>query len=113
MNLLFDQNISFRIIKKIEAFFPDAKQVIGIGLENASDSDIWSFAKNNSFVIVTFDADFADIANIQGCPPKIIWLRTGNLSTDNIVKVIKKHQTIINAFIKNDEYKEICCLEIE
>lgn len=113
MKLLFDQNISFRIIKKIEAFFSNANQVRNLGLEDASDSDIWSYAKNNNFVIVTFDADFADIANIKGCPPKIIWLRTGNLTTNNIIKILKKHQTIINSFIESVDYKDICCLEIE
>ncbi len=62
MKLLFDQNISFRILKKIEAEFPDAQQIKRLGLENASDTDIWEYAKNNHFTIVSFDSDFVDIA---------------------------------------------------
>lgn len=99
--------------KKIDPIFADSNQVRKLGLEDASDIDIWSFAKTNNFVIVTFDADFADIANIKGSPPKIIWLRTGNITTYHIVEILKKHKVIISDFIESPEYKEIACLEIE
>ncbi|TDE07560.1 DUF5615 family PIN-like protein [Flavobacterium sandaracinum] len=72
MKLLFDQNISFRIISKIEANFPEVKQVKQLGIENYSDVKIWKFAKENEFSIVTFDADFFDLSNLKGHPPKII-----------------------------------------
>ena len=113
MKLLFDQNISFRIVNKIQSIFPNSKQVRLLELEDASDIEIWNYAKANDFTIVTFDADFADIAYIKGCPPKIIWLRTGNMTTNNIIKIIEKHQNIINEFYLNPEYKEVACIEIE
>jgi predicted nuclease of predicted toxin-antitoxin system len=37
MKILFDQNISFRITKKISEYYPDVKQIKSIGLENSSD----------------------------------------------------------------------------
>ncbi len=58
MKLLFDQNISFRLLRKIEVQFPEAKQVKEVGLENSTDMQIWEYAKVNHFTIVTFDADF-------------------------------------------------------
>lgn len=112
MKLLFDQNISFKIEKKIASFFSKSKQVRSLNLENASDSEIWEYAKNNKYTIVTFDADFSDIANIKGNPPKIIWLRLGNTTTKNIVEILKKHQALISDFIQNSEHKNIACLEI-
>jgi predicted nuclease of predicted toxin-antitoxin system len=42
MNLLFDQNISFRIIKLINDVFPGARQVRELQLENSTDLDIWT-----------------------------------------------------------------------
>jgi len=48
MKLLFDQNISFRIIKKVSDFLPYATQVRLLGLENAKDFEIWEYAKVNS-----------------------------------------------------------------
>lgn len=103
MKLLFDQNISFRIIKLISAAFPDAGQVRELQLENASDFEIWTYAKSNQYCTVTFDADFIDISNLKGHPPKVIWLRLGNTSTKFIAEKILEGQQIIREFIRNDE----------
>ncbi|MFK7899914.1 MAG: DUF5615 family PIN-like protein [Cyclobacteriaceae bacterium] len=52
MKLLFDQIISFRIVKRIIEFFPESKQVRELELENAKDIDIWNYAKQNGYTIV-------------------------------------------------------------
>jgi predicted nuclease of predicted toxin-antitoxin system len=74
--------------------------------------EIWEYAKRNSFTIVTFDTDFYDFANLYGHPPKIIWLRIGNTSTDHLVDFLKLKSEVIQSFVKNDEYSEIACLEL-
>ena len=112
MSLLFDQNISFRIVKKIEDTFPNSKQIKELGLENYSDNEIWKFAKDNKYTIVTFDSDFFEISNLKGHPPKIIWLRTGNTITENIIEILKLKKDIIIDFIENPSHSEISCLEI-
>ncbi len=113
MRLLFDQNISFRIIAKIKLNFPEAKQVRELGIENYSDLEIWKFAKEKEYTIVTFDGDFYDLSNFKGFPPKIIWLRFGNTKTDFIANIINSRHSIINDFINDFEYSEIACLEIK
>ncbi|WP_281637733.1 DUF5615 family PIN-like protein [Flavobacterium marginilacus] len=113
MNLLFDQNISFRIVSKIASNFPTAKQVRQLGIENFSDLEIWQYAKQNNFNIVTFDADFFDISNLKGHPPKIIWLRFGNTKTDFLADIINSKNSIIKDFINSSEYSEVSCLEIK
>jgi predicted nuclease of predicted toxin-antitoxin system len=113
VSLLFDQNISFRIISKIKSNFPEAKQVRQLGIENYSDVEIWKYAKENKFTIVTFDADFFDLSNFKGHPPKIIWLRFGNTKTDFIADIINSRNAIINEFISSAAYSEIACLEIK
>jgi predicted nuclease of predicted toxin-antitoxin system len=45
MKLLFDQNISFRIVNKLYGQFKDCKHVFDVGLLDSEDSDIWLFAK--------------------------------------------------------------------
>ncbi len=45
MKLLFDQNISFRIIKKIQDIFPGSAQAKELGLIDTLDHSIWQFAK--------------------------------------------------------------------
>ena len=108
MKLLFDQNISFRLIKRIIDFFPGSKQVRELGLENSSDIEIFEFAKRNEFAIVTFDSDFCDLNIIKGYPPKIIWIRTGNTTIKNLERLLRKKSDLIKLFLSED----YGCLEI-
>ncbi|MDN3585534.1 DUF5615 family PIN-like protein [Pedobacter aquatilis] len=110
MKLLFDQNISHRIIKLLEADFLDCNQVRRLKLENKSDKEIWSFASENDYVVVTFDADFYEFSNLYGHPPKIIWLRFGNNTTSGIAQAFVEKKQFIYEFIKQDEFS---CLELQ
>jgi len=113
MKLLFDQNISYRIISKLSDCFPNCKQVRELGLTNAEDIDVWDYARKNNFIIVTFDSDFYDISLINGCTPKIIWLRTGNLITNQIADLLRKNRLLITDFCTHPNFKNKSCLEIE
>ena len=112
MKLLLDQNISFRITSKIQDLFPGSKQVRDLGLENSKDTFLWNYAKENNYCIVTFDGDFYDLGLIKGSSPKVIWLRLGNTSTQNIETVLRKNYELIKTFLTDTNYKEIGCLEI-
>ncbi len=109
MKLLLDQNISFRLVSKIAEFFPETAQVKELGLINATDIEIWEFAKKNGFTIVTFDADFFELSTLLGFPPKIIWLRTGNTRTEDLALLIQKHSNSLHSFLLENEHG---CLEI-
>ena len=113
MKLLFDQNISFRIEKKLSSIFNQSKHVSNLGLMNENDIYIWNYAKRENYIIVTFDSDFYDISIINGCPPKIIWIRKGNLTTNQIVLILEEKHLIIRNFIINPEKQDIACLEID
>jgi len=80
---------------------------------DCDDPDIWKYAKERDFAIVTFDSDFFDISIINGHPPKIIWIRTGNLTTTEIARLIINNKETITAFLDTDDQKEIACLELE
>ena len=113
MSLLFDQNISFRVVNRLKDQFPGCEQVRKLGLEDKSDREIWEYAKAKEFTIVTFDADFYDFVTLYGHPPKVIWLRTGNTKTESLIKIILENVEIIKAFTSDNIYSEIGCLEID
>ena len=113
MKLLFDQNISYRIIHKLESHFQGSVHVSHCNLCDCEDTEIWRFAKEYDFVIVTFDSDFYDISMINGHPPKIVWIRTGNLSTQEIADLMIHNQQAINSFLEGNAFFEISCLELE
>ena len=64
MRLLFDQNISFRIVNNLNDYFPDCKHVLQVGLKDRDDPDILIYARNDYF-IVTFDSDFNVISFVN------------------------------------------------
>jgi predicted nuclease of predicted toxin-antitoxin system len=106
---LFDQNISHRIISKLPDKFSGSTSIKNEKLINAPDKEIWDFAKKNNFIIVTQDADFNDLNSLYGAPPKIIWIRTGNLKTQQILDTLIKHSEEIDRFILDDNFG---CFEI-
>jgi predicted nuclease of predicted toxin-antitoxin system len=112
MKLLFDQNISFRIVAKLKDEFPDSVQVRRLALENRRDTLIWEYAKKNGFTIVTFDTDFYDLSSLYGHPPKVIWVRLANPSTEELAHELRIRSEIIANFIGEPSWAEVSCLEI-
>ncbi len=112
MKLLFDQNISYKIIAKLSTHFPDSMHVRESKMQESSDREIWEYAKANSFTIVTYDSDFSNLVSILGHPPKVIWIKSGNNSTDFLTSLLVNHADIINEFISSKEYERIGCLEL-
>ena len=96
--------------KKIEFLYPNSEQVRRLNLENSSDLEIWTYAKSNDYTIVTFDADFFDITNLYGHPPKIIWIKIGNSPTKQIAQLLTDKAELIREFI---ESQKMACLELE
>jgi predicted nuclease of predicted toxin-antitoxin system len=112
VKLLFDQNISNRLIIRITHLFSEAKQVKELNLEGVTDGQIWKYAKSKEYTIVTFDSDFYDLSALYGHPPKIIWLRLGNISTNDLSVFLESKYQTITEFIINDAYRDISCLEL-
>src|ERR1044071_9827337 len=100
MNILVDQNISFRVIKKIENVLPEVNHINEFDLVNASDHEIWEFARTNGYCILTFGSDFIEISMVRGFPPKVIWLRIGNTSTEVVARKLISEQNRIKEFLK-------------
>ena len=98
MRLLFDQNLSFKLCGRLADLFPDSDQVRRLGLDQADDRTIWRHAQAHGFVLVTQDADFADLAALFGPPPKVIWLRCSNQPTEAIERLLRQRAEIIAAF---------------
>ena len=103
MKLLFDQNLSFKLCQKLSDLFPGSAQVRQLGLAEAEDGIVWQYARENGFVIVSQDADFTELAGLQGPPPKVIWLRSGNQKTAFIERLLRQSADRIAEFEKDTE----------
>jgi predicted nuclease of predicted toxin-antitoxin system len=102
MRLIADENISWRLKRLIPQWAILPSNEISPH-QRLSDLRIWQYAEANNYNILTFDEDFSELQNLLSFPPKIIWLRTGNLSTNEIASVLINLQNEIADFLKNDE----------
>ena len=110
MKILVDQNISFRLVQRIQSSFSEIEHVKSLGLINADDFDIFMSARNLGFAaILTQDQDFQNLILEHNSPPKVIWLRIGNCSTPLIAEVILRNSALIKEFIDAGDQD---CLEI-
>jgi predicted nuclease of predicted toxin-antitoxin system len=109
MKLLLDENLSRRIIPLLDEHYPGSTQVALIGLERAVDQEIWQYAKENNFVILTQDSDYYDLSLVQGAPPKVIWLKTGNSSKKFIAELLLSKKLIICDLLNQ---KDLKCIEL-
>lgn len=57
-----------------------AQSVRDLGLRNAKDKDIFAAAGQAQAIVMTKDADFAEMVDRLGPPPAVIWLTCGNTS---------------------------------
>ena len=72
MRLLFDQNLSPKLVGRLVDLYPGSVHVLSLGLDQASDEVIWELARDHGYAIVTKDADYKNIGVVRGFPPKMI-----------------------------------------
>ncbi len=109
MKLLLDQNLSFRLLEELEPAYPGSTQVKFVDLDRADDLTVWKYAKDNGFTIVTKDSDFHEFSLLYGNPPKIIWLKCGNMPRWYVLGLLLNNRERIETFFED---REISCLEI-
>lgn len=97
MKLLFDHNLPARLVSRLSDLFPDSAHVFTIGLDRASDLEIREYARREDLVIVTKDVDFSDLCVLRGFPPKVIWIRRGNCSANDLEQLLREHHLQIEA----------------
>ena len=91
MRLLLDQNLSPRLVAPLADLYPGSTHVRDVGLQAADDDAVWRYAAEHRFTIVSKDADFHERSFLFGHPPKVVWIRRGNCSTDQIAALLQAH----------------------
>lgn len=98
MKLLFDQNLSHKLVRRLADLFPDSVHVPDVGLKTAGDPLVWEYAKSNDLIIVSKDSDFHQRSFLYGFPPKVVWVRLSNCSTADVEDVLRSNYDTINEF---------------
>lgn len=80
-----------------------------MGLESASDAQVWQYAKDNGFVIVSRDSDFRERSLVHGHPPQVIWLKIPNRSKAVVLNLLIDERDAIEQALAQPG---MACLEL-
>ncbi len=102
MKLLFDQNLSPRLVDLLADAYPGSGHAEHLGLGQASDLELWDFAKRQGFAIVSKDEDFNHLSVLRGSPPKFVWILLGNCTTQEVEQLLRRHLPELQKFEMSD-----------
>ena len=102
MKLLFDENLSPKLPRRLADLFPDSIHVRDVGLKSSDDPFVWEYARQRDVVVVSKDADMHDRSLLFGYPPKVIWVRLGNCSTRQVEELLRREFASIKKFYEDD-----------
>ncbi len=103
MKLLFDENLSRKLVARLADLFPGSTHVAFENLLQRPDLEVWQFARARGFAVVSADADFYQIAATLGAPPKVVWLRGCDYSTGVAERLLRERSILIARFEGNEE----------
>jgi hypothetical protein len=63
VKLLFDENVSPRLVDRVALEFPGSEHVRNVGLRASEDQQLWEYARAHAFAIVSKDTDFTEARN--------------------------------------------------
>ena len=102
-SVLIDNNLSVILKTVFEKEFPGSMHVYELGLEKASDTEIWEIAKGKYDAIISKDKDFYFRIMLHGSPPKLIWIARGNCRNREILDLIRENTSKIKAFLASNQ----------
>jgi predicted nuclease of predicted toxin-antitoxin system len=111
VKLLFDENISQRLVPLLAAEYPESRHIEDLVERGSTDTGIWEIAKPLGFIVVSKDNDFRQRALLLGPPPKVIWLDLGNARTSAVAALLRVNVERVREF-SEDQSEGLLILQI-
>jgi predicted nuclease of predicted toxin-antitoxin system len=103
MKLIFDENLSHKLVSTLADIYSDCIHVRDKGLKSSDDLDIWEFAKLYNYIIVSKDEDFHHLSFVKGAPPKVIGISLGNCTTKAVENLLRQNLATVRSFATDSE----------
>jgi predicted nuclease of predicted toxin-antitoxin system len=102
-HLLIDENLP----ASLAAILPvGCSHATELGLQ-PTDLQLWSHARDQAWTILTRDTDFFDRLVIEGPPPKIIWVRLGNIRKRDLESMLLRLWPQISALLADADLIQV------
>ena len=112
MKLLLDENLSHRLVARLEEAFPGTASVNQVGLRSQPDTAIWTYAADQGFAIVSKDEDLRQLSFFRGHPPKVIYLAVGNAGTNQVADLLLRNKNRITDFLDDQNEDSLLILNL-
>lgn len=85
MRFLVDNQLPAVLARALSARGEDCRHVLDVGLAQATDPEIWSYAGQNDRILISKDDDFVRLATQPLAGTRLVWVRIGNCRNANLL----------------------------
>jgi predicted nuclease of predicted toxin-antitoxin system len=98
LTLVLDENLSPRLVERLASLFVGLTHVRDVDLKEASDEQIWRWAKETGHTVVTADADFVALSQRLGWPPRVVHIEKCDFPFHVIEELLRQNAVRISEF---------------
>lgn len=108
MKFLVDNQLPLQLARHLRSRGHETEHVSDVGLVDATDLAIWTWAVDNSFIVVSKDDDFVFLSHRHGDRGRLLWVRLGNCRKAALLAAWDQfHETIVAAFASGQRIVEL------
>ena len=105
MNFLVDNQIPEALCRFLVSRGHQSRHVLDLGMDEASDIEIWNHVVNGGEILISKDEDFLHLANRLGDTGKLLWVRIGNCRKQTLLAAFDRQ--LLNVIRAFDEGRRI------
>lgn len=108
MRFLIDNQLPLQLAKHLRGRGHDCLHVLELGLDEATDAELWACAAREQRVLVSNDEDFVFLANRPDDTGRLVWIRLGNCRNTALIAAIDRiHDVLIQSLDTGQKLIEI------
>jgi predicted nuclease of predicted toxin-antitoxin system len=115
MKFWLDAHLSPAIAKLLnEKYSAQATSIRSLKLSQCEDEEIFMKAREEDVIFITKDDDFIHLLERFGSPPRILWLKVGNTSYQQMKKVFaNSFDSLVSLFEAGNDFIEVTSSEVQ
>lgn len=108
MKFLVDHQLPLQLVKYLRRRGHECTHVMDVGLDKATDHDLWEHCRRNNLVLISKDEDFVYLSSRQVDAVQLLWVRLGNCRNEELIKAFERvHDRLAAAFESGQVVVEI------
>lgn len=99
MKFLIDNQLPQLLAAYLNRRGHESTHVIELKLDEADDKDLWKYAQQDGFILITKDEDFIFLASRPGDSGRMVWVRLGNCRNAALIEAFENSlESLVEVF---------------